>query len=146
MTYFFTGVGTGGTLTGVGIYLKQRNPRVKIVAVSAKDERHRLQGLRNFEVSSKPKVLGEGIEKARENGIDLVDEWVKVSDDEAFAMVKELFLKENLFVGPSSGAVMHATLQVVREEKGVGVMIFADDGNKYKSVYSERKLFNNGKI
>lgn len=148
ITHFFTGVGTGGTLTGVGLYLKQRKPHVKIIAVSAKDERHRLQGLRNFKVSCKPKVLEEGIKKAKEKGLDLIDEWIEVSDDDAFAMVESLALKEGLFVGPSSGAVMYAALQAVQEEKekGVGVMIFADDGNKYKSVYSERKLFNNGKI
>jgi len=146
ITHFFTGVGTGGTLTGVGLYLKQRKPHVKVIAVSAKDERHRLQGLRNFKVSSKPKVLEEGIKKAKEKGIDLVDEWVEVSDEDAFEMVKRLVLKEDLFVGPSSGAVMYAALKVVQEEKGIGVMIFADDGNKYKSVYSERKLFNNWDI
>jgi len=56
-----TGAGTGRTLN------------VKIIAVSAKDERHRLQGLRNFAVSSKPLVLEEGIKKAGEEGIDLVD-------------------------------------------------------------------------
>jgi len=146
ITHFFTGVGTGGTLTGVGLYLKQRNPNVKIIAVSAKDSQHKLQGLRNFKVSSKPKVLEEGINRAKEQGLDLIDEWVEVSDNDAFAMVKRLVLKENLFVGPSSGAVAHAAVQVAQEEKGkgVGVIIFADDGNKYKSEYSERKLFNNG--
>lgn len=146
ITHFFTGVGTGGTLTGVGLYLKERKPLVKIIAVSAKDTKHRLQGLRNFKVSCKPKVLEEGINKAKEKGLNLIDEWIEVSDDDAFSMVESLALKESLFVGPSSGAVMHATLQVMQEEKGVGVMIFADDGNKYKSVYSERKLFNNVKI
>jgi cysteine synthase B len=146
ITHFITGVGTGGTLTGVGLYLKQRNSHVKVIAVSAKDDRHRLQGLRNFEVSSKPKVLEEGIKRAKEKGIELVDEWVQVSDDDAFAMVEKLLLKEDLFVGPSSGAVMYAALQAVQDEKAVGVMIFADGGAKYKSVYSERKLFNNVKI
>jgi cysteine synthase B len=143
ITHFFTGVGTGGTLTGVGLYLKQKKPDLKIIAVTAKDEKHRIQGLKNFDVSKKPKVLEEGIRKAKEAGIDLVDEWIKVSDNDAFAMVKKLLLKENLFVGPSSGAVMHAAIQMAQEERGVGVMIFADDGRKYKSVYSEIKLFSN---
>jgi cysteine synthase B len=146
ITHFITGVGTGGTLTGVGLYLKQRKPDVKVIAVSAKNENHRLQGLRNFEVSSKPKVLEEGIKRARENGVELVDEWVQVSDEDAFTMVEKLFLKEDLFVGPSSGAVMYAALQEVQDAKAVGVMIFADDGIKYKSVYSERNLFNNGRV
>jgi len=146
ITHFFTGVGTGGTLTGVGLYLKEKKPNVKIIAVSAKDEKHSLQGLRNFKVSSKPKVLEEGIKKAEENGIDLIDEWVEVSDEDAFAAVKNLALKEDMLVGPSSGAVMHAAQQAMQGEKGVGVMIFADNGDKYKSVYAERKLFGNDKI
>jgi cysteine synthase B len=141
ITHFFTGVGTGGTLTGVGLYLKQKKPNVKIIAISAKDEKHSLQGLRNFKVSSKPKILEEGIKKAEENGIDLIDEWVEVSDEDAFAAVKDLALKEGLLVGPSSGAVIYAAQQAVQDEKGVGVMIFADNGDKYKSVYAERKLF-----
>lgn len=146
ITHFFTGVGTGGTLTGVGLYLKQRKPDVKIITVSAKDEKHSLQGLRNFKVSSKPKVLEEGIRKAEENGIDLIDEWVEVSDDDAFAAVKNVALKEGLLVGPSSGAVMYAAQQTVQDEKGVGVMIFADNGDKYKSVYTRRKLLDYDEI
>jgi len=146
ITHFFTGVGTGGTLTGVGLYLKQKKPNVKIIAISAKDEKHSLQGLRNFKVSSKPKVLEEGIKKAEENGIDLIDEWVEVSDEDAFAAVKNLAIKEGLLVGPSSGAVMYAALQAGQDGKGVGVMIFADNGDKYKSVYAERKLFDNDEI
>ncbi len=146
ITHFITGVGTGGTLTGVGLYLKQKKSNAKVIAVSARDERHRIQGLRNFDVSSKPKVLEQGIERARELGIKLIDEWVQVSDEDAFAMVENLFFQEGLFVGPSSGAVMHAALNAVQNEKGVGVMIFADDGTKYKSVYAERKLFHTGAI
>ena len=146
ITHLFTGVGTGGTLTGVGLYLKQKKPNVKIIAISAKNEKHNLQGLRNFKVSSKPRVLEEGIKKAEENGIDLIDEWVEVSDEDAFAAVKNLAIKEGLLVGPSSGAVMYAALQAGQDEKGVGVMIFADNGDKYKSVYAERKLFDNDEI
>ena len=141
ITHLFTGVGTGGTLTGVGLYLKQKKPNVKIIAISAKNEKHNLQGLRNFKVSSKPRVLEEGIKKAEENGIDLIDEWVEVSDEDAFAAVKNLALKEGLLVGPSSGAVMHSAQQAMQDERGVGVMIFADNGDKYKSVYAERRLF-----
>jgi cysteine synthase B len=144
ITHFFTGVGTGGTLIGVGLYLKQQNSRVKIFAVTPKDIQHRIQGLRNFKVSRKPKILEEGLRKAAENGVILVDEWVEVSDDDAFATVKKLFEDENLFVGPSSGAVAHAAFQTAQKERGVGVMIFADDGSKYKSVYAEKNLFNNG--
>ena len=144
ITHFFTGVGTGGTLTGVGLYLKQKNPDMRIFAVTPKEIQHRIQGLRNFNVSRKPKILEDGIRKAEENGVMLINEWVEVSDVDAFAMVKRLLEEEHLFVGPSSGAVAHAALQLAQKEEGVGVMIFADDGSKYKSVYAEKKMFNNG--
>jgi cysteine synthase len=81
------------------------------------------------------------VKKAEENRIDLIDEWIEASNEDAFAAVKNLALKEGLLVGPSSGAVMYAAQQAVQDEKGVGVMIFADNGDKYKSVYAERRLF-----
>ena len=142
ITHFFTGVGTGGTIAGTGLYLKQRNPEVKVIAITPKDEKHRLQGLRNFHVSSRPKVLQDGINKAQANGINLIDEWIEVSDEDAFSTVKKLYLNEGLLVGPSSGAVMFAARQFLSKlNKGLGVMIFADDGSKYKSVYSQMKVF-----
>ena len=142
ITHFFTGVGTGGTIAGTGLYLKQRNPEVKVIAITPKDEKHRLQGLRNFHVSSRPKVLQDGINKAQASGINLIDEWIEVSDEDAFSTVKKLYLNEGLLVGPSSGAVMFAARQFLSKlNKGLGVMIFADDGSKYKSVYSQMKVF-----
>ena len=142
ITHFFTGVGTGGTIAGTGLYLKQRNPEVKVIAITPKDEKHRLQGLRNFHVSSRPKVLQDGINKAQADGINLIDEWIEVSDEDAFSTVKKLYLNEGLLVGPSSGAVMFAARQFLSKlNKGLGVMIFADDGSKYKSVYSQMKVF-----
>jgi len=142
LTHFFTGVGTGGTITGTGLYLKQRNPEVKVIAITPKDEKHRLQGLRNFNVSSRPKVLQDGLNKAQADGINLIDEWIEVSDKDAFSTVKKLHLNEGLLVGPSSGAVMFAAHQFLsKQNKGLGVIIFADDGSKYKSVYSQMKVF-----
>lgn len=142
ITHFFTGVGTGGTIVGTGLYLKQRNPNVKVLAITPKDEKHRLQGLRNFHVSSRPKVLQDGIDKAQAEGINLIDEWIEVSDEDAFSTVMKLRFNEDLLVGPSSGAVMFAADQFLsKQNKGLGVMIFADDGSKYKSVYSQMKVF-----
>ena len=142
ITHFFTGVGTGGTIVGTGLYLKQRNPKVKVIAVTPKDEKHRLQGLRNFHVSSRPKVLQDGIDKAQAEGINLIEEWIEVSDEDAFSTVMKLRFNEDLLVGPSSGAVMFAADQFLsKQNKGLGVMIFADDGSKYKSVYSQMKVF-----
>ena len=133
VTHFVTGIGTGGTITGVSQYLKERNKDVKVIAVEAQ-RNHHLQGLRNLEESMMPDVL-----KKRK---DLIDEWIKVSDKDAFAQVKMAGEKEELLIGPSSGAVLHATSELVkRKVEGTIVAIFADDGQKYLSVYSELGVF-----
>jgi cysteine synthase B len=141
ITHFFTGVGTGGTIVGTSLYLKQKNPKVQVIAITPKNKKHKLQGLRNFNVSSKPKVLLDGIEKAQAKGISLIDKWIEVSDKDAFLAVKHLYQNEGLLVGPSSGAVIFAAKQVLsKENTAVGVMIFADDGSKYKSLYKQMKI------
>lgn len=142
VTHFFAGIGTGGTIVGTGLYLKHQNKNVKVVAISAKDEKHHLQGLRNLKVSSKPKVLDEGIKKAEAQGITLIDDWIEVSDADAFATVKRIYENEGLLVGPSSGAVLFGSIKYFEKRNdGLGVLIFADDGKKYQSLYSQLNLF-----
>lgn len=98
--------------------------------------------LRVFLIFIKPKVLEDGIKKAKELGIDLIDEWIEVSDADAFTMVKRINENDGLLVGPSSGAVMSGAVKYFEcANEGLGVLIFADDGQKYKSLYSELKLF-----
>jgi cysteine synthase B len=133
LTHFFAGIGTGGTVTGAGLYLKQRNQRLKVYAVEA-EKNHHLQGLRNLEESSMPKVL--------ERHSDVVDEWIRVSDQDAFEAVKELARDHNLLVGPSSGAVYAAAKQVAEHlRKGKLVLVFGDDGRKFRRLYREFKVF-----
>ena len=132
ITHFLTGCGTGGTITGTGVYLKEKNPNVKVVAVQAQ-KNHLLQGLRNFEESSMPDLF-----KRRES---VVDEWFTATNKASFTMVKELANKENILVGPSSGSVMSAMLETRNKiKKGIIVGIFADDGRKFKSLYKEQNV------
>ncbi len=133
VTHFIAGVGTGGTLTGVAAYLKKKNPYVKVIGVQPQ-RAHHIQGLRNLEESAAPELLRRRIE--------LIDEWVKVSDGEAFNAVKTLAYTKALFVGPSSGAV-YAAAQKVAEKLNSGrlVLMFADDGRKFWSLYDEFKVF-----
>ena len=131
VTHFFTGVGTGGTITGISAYLKEKNPSVRTIAVQPQ-QNHLIQGLRNFVESDKPILF-----KKREN---LVDDWMTITNDEAFAAVVGLFEKEKLLVGPSSGAV-YAAMEKLSLDKGCVVGIFADDGRKFKSLYSQQKVF-----
>lgn len=132
VTHFFTGCGTGGTITGTGTFLKEKNKNVKVIAIQAQ-QNHLLQGLRNFEESSMPDLF-----KRREI---IVDQWMTATNQESFDAVKDLLKKEGLFVGPSSGSVMSSMLKFSKEiDKGVIVGIFADDGRKFKSLYKEQKV------
>ncbi|HET6458583.1 MAG TPA: cysteine synthase family protein, partial [Nitrosopumilaceae archaeon] len=131
VTHFLTGVGTGGTITGISAYLKEQNPEIKTVAVQPQ-QNHLIQGLRNFVESDKPVLF-----KKREN---LVDDWMTITNEEAFAAVVKLFEKEKLVVGPSSGAV-YAAMEKLSLDKGCVVGIFADDGRKFKSLYVQQKVF-----
>jgi cysteine synthase B len=132
VTHFFTGCGTGGTITGTGTFLKEKNKNMKVIAIQAQ-QNHLLQGLRNFEESSMPNLF-----KRRET---IVDQWMTATNQESFDAVKDLLKKEGLFVGPSSGSVMSSMLKFSKEiNKGVIVGIFADDGRKFKSLYKEQNV------
>jgi len=128
VTHLFTGVGTGGTITGIGAYLKEKNPDVKIIGCQPQ-QNHLIQGWRNFEESAKPDLFLK-----REN---VVDDWVNVTNTEAFSVVKEVFEKDKLLISPSSAAVYACMKKYSIEGKGCVVGIFADDGRKFKSVYAE---------
>jgi len=132
VTHFFTGCGTGGTITGTGTFLKEKNENLKVIAIQAQ-QNHLLQGLRNFEESSMPDLF-----KRRES---IVDDWMTATNKDSFNAVKELLEKEGLFVGPSSGSVMSCMLKYsMKIDKGVIVGIFADDGRKFKSLYKEQNV------
>ena len=132
VTHFFTGCGTGGTITGTGTFLKEKNKSIKVIAIQAQ-QNHLLQGLRNFEESSMPDLF-----KRREG---IVDQWITATNQDSFRAVKDLLRKEGLFVGPSSGSVMSSMLKFSKEiDKGVIVGIFADDGRKFKSLYKEQNV------
>jgi cysteine synthase B len=133
ISHFFTGCGTGGTITGTGTFLKEMNKNVKIIAIQAQ-KNHLLQGLRNFEESSMPDLFIR-----RES---IVDEWLTATNKESFDNVKDLALNEGLMVGPSSGSVLASMLKVARNiDNGVLVGIFADDATKFKSLYVQQGVF-----
>jgi cysteine synthase B len=133
ITHFVSGAGTGGTITGVGTYLKETNKNIKVIAVQPQ-KNHLIQGLRNYEESSMPILF-----KRRQ---DVVDEWYTITNKESFDMIRELYYKEKLLVGPSTGCVMAAVNKLIKSiEKGLIVAIFADDGRKFNSLYINQGIF-----
>ncbi len=133
VTHFFTGCGTGGTITGTGTYLKEKDANIKVIAIQAQ-KNHLLQGLRNFEESAKPDLF-----LRREK---VVDEWYTATNEKSFEMVKTLAEKENILIGPSSGSVMASMYDYIKNhDEGIFVGIFADDGRKFQSLYRQQNLF-----
>jgi cysteine synthase B len=132
VTHFLTGCGTGGTITGTAMYLKEKNKNIRIVAVQAQ-KNHLLQGLRNFEESSMPELF-----KRREK---VVDEWMTATNKDSFDSVRQLVEKEGMLVGSSSGSVMTSMLKAAQNlDHGIIVGIFADDGRKFKSLYVKENI------
>jgi cysteine synthase A len=128
------GVGTGGTITGIGEVLKKRKPDVRIVAVEPAESAvlsgedpgpHKIQG------------IGAGFVPEIFNS-EVVDEIIKVKSEEAFAVSRKLAREEGLLVGISSGAAMHAALEIAKEQDKVSsrtiVVILPDTGERYLST------------
>ena len=130
---FVAGVGTGGTITGVGEALKKHKSSVKVIAVEPADSpvlsggasgTHKIQGIGAGFV---PDVLNTGV----------YDEVIKVTNDQAFMMGKRLAKEEGLLVGISSGAAVHAALEVAKRDENKGkmiVVILPDTGERYLST------------
>ena len=131
VTHFFTGVGTGGTITGIGTFLKEKNPEIKIIGCQPQ-QNHLIQGWRNFEESAKPDLFLK-----REK---VVDDWVSANNEEAFSVVSEVFEKDKLLISPSSAAVYACMKKYPVDNDSCVVGIFADDGRKFKSVYASQNV------
>ena len=130
---FVSGVGTGGTITGVGRYLKEKNSRIKVIAVEP-DSSALLSG----ENAGTHKIQGIGANFIPEVlDTSLYDEIVRITDDEAFAAMKALSNTEGLFVGVSSGAAAIAAAKVASRPEYDGktvVVLLPDTGERYLSV------------
>ena len=130
---FVAGVGTGGTITGIGRYLKEKNPAVRIVAVEPASSpvlskgtagAHKIQGIGAGFV---PDVLDTKV----------YDEVIAVENDEAFAAGRRVGREEGVLVGISSGAAVHAAIQLAKRPENAGktiVVLLPDTGDRYLST------------
>ncbi|MBI2850223.1 MAG: PLP-dependent cysteine synthase family protein [Chloroflexi bacterium] len=128
--YFFAGFGTCGTITGVGRYLKEQNPKIKIIGVEPASPNHKLPGMKRITGLAEeyiPKILDRSV----------IDDTVAVADADAYQAAINLARKDGIMVGPTTGAILHVALEFARKNRGLGVVISPDDAFKYTSFYQE---------
>ncbi len=128
--YFFASIGTGGTISGVGRYLKEMNPAIKIIGVEPASRQHHLSGLKRITGLPDeyfPKILDR----------DLLDDLISVTDEDAFRAGIKVARTDGAMVGPTTGAVLHAAIEMGAANKGRAVLISADSATKYISAYAK---------
>lgn len=130
---FVCGVGTGGTISGVGRYLKEQNENIKIIAVEPKSSpvlsegRSGPHGIQGIGAGFVPKLLDQSV----------IDEIVTVDEQEAFEAGRMLAKKEGILAGISSGAALHAAIEIAKREESKGktiVVLLPDRGDRYLST------------
>lgn len=129
ITHFVAGLGTSGTLTGVSKYLREYNPKIKIISAQPDSPFHGLEGLKHMPTSIQPGIFDPATP----------DRNLEIPTEQAYEMVGRLVREEGYFAGISSGAAAVAALQIASElEEGVVVTVFPDAGYKY---LSDKKLW-----
>lgn len=133
--YFVSAIGTSGTIMGIGRYLKEKNPKIKIICAEP-TKGHYIQGLKNMEEAIVPAIYDP----------TKIDEKIMVETEKAYEIAREIIKKEGIFVGMSSGASMYAALEIAKKiSKGNIVVIFPDRGEKYLSTNLFKQTIKNGK-
>lgn len=130
INYFFAGLGTCGTITGVGRYLKAQNPAIRIIGVEPSSQNHKLPGLKRITGLQEefiPKILDKSV----------IDDVVEVTDEDAYRTAAELARKDGILVGPTTGATLHVALKYAKSNSGLAVVISPDDAFKYTTFYKD---------
>jgi cysteine synthase B len=132
VTHFIAGIGTSGTLMGVGRFLKRHNRAIRVIAAEPSDGLHGLEGLKHMPSSIVPGIYDPSVQ----------DEKISVPTEAAYELAHDLARSEGLLVGNSSGAALYAAREVARRtSEGVFVMVFPDGGDRYLSSGLYRSRF-----
>ena len=124
VTHIVSALGTSGTIMGVGMGLKNKNPKIQVVEAHPVLG-HYIQGLKNMEEAIVPEIYDRS----------KIDRTIMIESEAAFSMARDIVLQEGIFVGMSSGAAMVAALECMKDmTDGFVVVIFADRGEKYLST------------
>lgn len=130
---FIAGIGTGGTITGTGKYLKEKNPDIEIIGIEPANSpyltegRNGVHGLQGIGAGIKPSILD----------MELMDSIVTVKEEDAYKAARDLATEEGILAGITSGAVMHVALQMASNPENAGksiVVLLPDTGERYLST------------
>ena len=153
ITHLVASSGTGGTISGIGKFLKEKNPMIKIIGVDAYGSvLKKYHETKEFDDSEIYPYRIEGLGKnliPTATDFDIIDLFEKVNDEESAHSSREIALKEGLFVGYTSGAAMQAVKQLSKDKifdkNSNVVMIFCDHGSRYMSkIYSDKWMYDQG--
>jgi cystathionine beta-synthase len=153
ITHLIASCGTGGTISGIGKFLKEQNPNIKIIGVDAYGSvLKKYHETNEFDEDEIYPYRIEGLGKnliPTATDFDIIDLFEKVSDEQSAHSSREIALKEGLFVGYTSGAAMQAVKQLSQQKmfnnKSKVVMIFCDHGSRYMSkIYSDKWMYDQG--
>ncbi len=143
ITHFVAGVGTGGTISGVGQYLKEQNPDVVVVGADPEGSIYTTDKIHQYLVEGVGEDFWPGTFSR-----DIVDEWVQVTDTESFTMTRRMTREEGILVGGSCGLAVYAAVEVARrldDPEAMVVVLLPDSGRGYLSkIYNDDWMRENG--
>jgi cystathionine beta-synthase len=139
ITHFVAGLGTGGTITGTAKFLKEKNPRIKVIGADPIGSIGKVYKEKGIIEESKPYLVeGIGLDDIPEiMNLDYVDEVIEVNDNDSITTCRELTRREGIFCGASTGTFAKVALDIARnlDEKGLVVFIVCDTGERYLSKF-----------
>jgi cysteine synthase A/cysteine synthase B len=138
INYFFAGLGTCGTITGIGKFLKEKNPEIKIIGIEPKISEHNLPGMKRI-TGLRDDLIPTILDRT------IIDDIIEVDDSTAYKTGIDIARKTGILVGPSTGAIISAALEYSKSNKGLAVAISPDDALKYVSFYKPY-IFNDSKF